>query len=113
VQSNQQKVDFHFFQAWKLWIEDKSIKLVDELVGDLCNISDVLRHIHVGLLCVQQRLEDRPNMSSVVQMLSSESLLPKPKQPGFFTDSHEGDSSSNTYGNISINEITTTVFEGR
>jgi hypothetical protein len=73
MQSDEQKVDFHFFQAWKLWMEDKPIKLVDELVGDLCNISDVLRYIHVGLLCVQQRPEDRPNMSTVVQMLSSES----------------------------------------
>ena len=86
---------------------------MDELVGDLCNISDALRHIHVGLLCVQQRPEDRPNMSSVVQMLSSESLLPKPKQPGFFIDSYEGDSSSSKYENRSTNEITTTVFEAR
>jgi hypothetical protein len=113
MQFDQQKVDFHFFQAWKLWIEDKPIKLVDELVGDLCNISDVLRHIHVGLLCVQQRPEDRPNMSFVVQMLSNESLLPKPKQPSFFIDSYEGDCSSSKYGTCSTNEITTTVFEAR
>ncbi|XP_059441321.1 G-type lectin S-receptor-like serine/threonine-protein kinase At4g27290 isoform X2 [Corylus avellana] len=99
--------------AWKLWIEDKPIKLVDELVGDLCNISDVVRHIHVGLLCVQQRPEDRPNMSFVVQMLNSENLLSKPKQPGFFTDPQEADFSFSKFGTCSTNEITTTVFEGR
>jgi hypothetical protein len=86
---------------------------MDELAGDLFSISNVLRHIHVGLLCVQQRPEDRPSMSSVVQMLSSENLLPKPKQPGFFGDTHEASSSSSKYGTYSTNEITTTVFEGR
>ncbi|RDX79842.1 G-type lectin S-receptor-like serine/threonine-protein kinase SD1-1, partial [Mucuna pruriens] len=39
---------------------------------------------HVGLLCVQQRPEDRPDMSSVVLMLNGEKLLPNPKIPGFY-----------------------------
>jgi hypothetical protein len=87
--------------------------LIDELIGDLCNLSNVFRHIHVGLLCVQQRPEDRPNMSSVVQMFSSESFLPKPKQPGFFAYSLEVDYSSSKHGTCSGNEITTTSFEAR
>jgi hypothetical protein len=66
----------------------------------------------VALLCVQQRQEDRPNMLSVVLMLSSESLLPKPKQPGFYTDSPpEADSSLSTP--CSENKITFTSFEAR
>jgi hypothetical protein len=66
----------------------------------------------VGLLCVQKRQEDRPNMSYVVMMLSSESLLPKPRQPGFYTDSPpEADSSLNTA--CSENKITFTSFEAR
>jgi hypothetical protein len=89
------------------------MELVDELIGDLSTLSNVLRHIHVGLLCVQHRPEDRPNMSSVVQMLSSESFLPKPKQPGFFTVSMEDDSSSSKHGTYSANEITTTSFKAR
>jgi hypothetical protein len=60
---------------------------------------------------VQQRPEDRPNMSSVVLMLSSESLLPKPRQPGYYTDSPEADSSSCT--NCSENKITFTLVEAR
>ncbi|WOG90564.1 hypothetical protein DCAR_0309808 [Daucus carota subsp. sativus] len=39
-----------------------------------------------GLLCVQQYPEDRPNMSSVLVMLTSKVSLPQPKQPGFFTE---------------------------
>jgi hypothetical protein len=94
-------------------IEDKPMELIDGLVGNSCALSSVLRHIHVGLLCVQQRPEDRPNMSSVVQMLTSESLLPKPKQPGFFTDSPIVDSQSNKHVTCSANEITNTMLEAR
>jgi hypothetical protein len=104
---------FHFFQAWKLWIEGRPIELIDELEGDSCTLSNVLRQVHVGLLCVQQKPEDRPNMSSVVQMLSSESSLPKPRQPGFFTDSVEPDPSSSKHETCSANEITITLLEAR
>jgi hypothetical protein len=71
MQLDPLKFGFHFFQAWKLWIEDKPMELIDELVSNSCTLFSVLRYIHVGLLCVQQRLEDRPNMSTVVQMLTS------------------------------------------
>jgi len=94
-------------------MEDKPMELIDSFVGDMCTLSTVLRHIHVGLLCVQQRPEDRPNMSSVIQMFSSESLLPKPKQPGFFTYSPKADSCSTKHGTCSANEMTTTIIEAR
>lgn len=43
-----------------------------------------LRYINVGLLCVQENPNERPNMSSVVSMLSSEiEALPQPKKPAF------------------------------
>ncbi|XP_023879884.1 G-type lectin S-receptor-like serine/threonine-protein kinase At4g27290 isoform X1 [Quercus suber] len=96
--------------AWRLWIEGRPIELIDGSVGDF-TLSEMLRCIHVGLLCVQQRSEDRPNMSSVVLMLSSESLLPKPRQPGFYIDSPEANSSCSTP--CSTNGITFTLFEAR
>uniref|UniRef100_A0A2N9HM72 Receptor-like serine/threonine-protein kinase n=1 Tax=Fagus sylvatica TaxID=28930 RepID=A0A2N9HM72_FAGSY len=96
--------------AWRLWIEDRPIELINDSVGDF-TVSEVLRCIHVGLLCVQKRQEDRPNMSSMVQMLSSENLLPKPRQPGFYIGSPEAYSSSSTH--CSENEITFTLFEAR
>jgi hypothetical protein len=64
--SNPQKFGFSFFQAWKLWIEDRPMEQLDELVGDLCTLSNILRHIHVGLLCVQQKPEDRPNNKHII-----------------------------------------------
>nr|CAD1823452.1 unnamed protein product [Ananas comosus var. bracteatus] len=45
---------------------------------------DVLRCIHIGLLCVQEDPSDRPSMASVVLMLSSHSVtLPAPSTPAF------------------------------
>ncbi|CAL5341861.1 unnamed protein product [Camellia sinensis] len=69
--------------AWRLYEEGKSMELVDGFVRDSCCLSEVLRSIHMGLLCVQHP-EDKPTMSSVVMMLGSEGELPWPKQPGFF-----------------------------
>lgn len=45
----------------------------------------MMRCIHIGLLCVQEDVDDRPTMASVVLMLSSFSLtLPVPSEPAFF-----------------------------
>ncbi|KAF8411264.1 hypothetical protein HHK36_003811 [Tetracentron sinense] len=73
--------------AWKLWNEGKALELMDALMEDQYSVSEALRCINVGLLCVQQRPEDRPTMSSVIMMLDRESVvLPQPKQPGFYTE---------------------------
>ncbi len=102
------------FQAWKLWMEERSLELVDNMLDSFAT-SEVLRCINVGLLCVQQGLEDRPNMSSVVVMLGSESSLPQPKQPGFFTERNmpETASSSSKHGSTSVNEMSTSLLEPR
>ncbi|KAJ0897085.1 putative non-specific serine/threonine protein kinase [Helianthus annuus] len=51
-----------------------------------CVIPEVLRSIHVALLCVQNHAKDRPTMLTVVLMLVSESVLPQPKQPAFYSE---------------------------
>ncbi|MFS7959302.1 putative protein kinase RLK-Pelle-DLSV family [Helianthus anomalus] len=48
--------------------------------------SEVLRSIHVALLCVQNHAKDRPTMLLVVLMLVSESVLPRPKHPAFYSE---------------------------
>jgi hypothetical protein len=48
----------------------------------------MMRCIHIGLLCVQENVAERPTMASVVLMLSSFSLtLQIPSQPAFFMNS--------------------------
>ncbi|XVF70462.1 hypothetical protein PTKIN_Ptkin11bG0163600 [Pterospermum kingtungense] len=101
--------------AWRLFIEGKSSELIASEIRDTCNPSEVLRSIHVGLLCVQQSSEDRPSMSNVVLMLGSQGSLPEPKQPGFFTerDLVESGSSSATQKQLSSNDFTVRMSEAR
>ncbi|KAJ8537838.1 hypothetical protein K7X08_014378 [Anisodus acutangulus] len=100
--------------VWKLYKEDRSLELIDEQLADSCNISQVLRSIQVGLLCVQQHPDDRPNMFSVVQMLANESLLPKAKEPGFFTERNIVDEAkSKLQTGSSKNEFTITLINPR
>ena len=55
-----------------MWREGRASELMDEKIGNNSrSASEVLRCIQISLLCVQQRPEDRPTMSSVVQMLGS------------------------------------------
>ena len=50
--------------------------------------NEIMRCIHIGLLCVQENDEDRPTMASIVLMLNSYSLsLPLPSKPAFFMNS--------------------------
>ncbi|KAK9267456.1 hypothetical protein L1049_009882 [Liquidambar formosana] len=103
--------------AWKLWREEKALELMDPSAGDSYSPNEVLRCIQVGLLCVQERAEDRPTMSSVVLMLSSETAaLPQPRHPGFClgrkpteTDS----SSSKQEESCTINQVTVSVINAR
>ncbi|OMO79195.1 S-locus glycoprotein [Corchorus capsularis] len=93
--------------AWQMWHESKEIELMDEaLATDSFSSSQVKRCIHVGLLCVQDHAENRPTMPQVVFMLSSETELPKPKQPTFtFHKALNSDGSNSKSDRIwSVNE---------
>ncbi|KAK9212453.1 hypothetical protein WN943_001835 [Citrus x changshan-huyou] len=68
--------------AWKLWNEGMPSQLIDPCIQGSFNLAEVIRCIHIGLLCVQQHPKDRPSMPSVILMLGSETVLPQPKQPG-------------------------------
>ncbi|KAI3986569.1 hypothetical protein MKX01_014107 [Papaver californicum] len=77
---------------------------------------DILRCIHVGLLCVQESAKDRPTMSIVLSMLTSEiAHLPASKQAAFIE--REVSSTSRSFPEtpkpFSINNLTITNVEGR
>ncbi|GLT56122.1 hypothetical protein SLA2020_291930 [Shorea laevis] len=101
--------------AWRLWKEGNALELIDSFEQESCTLFEVLRCIHISLLCVQQHPEDRPNMSSVVLMLGSETALVQPKEPGFLFDkkSLETYSSLGRPELISTNELSLTVLEPR
>lgn len=98
-----------------LYEEDRSIELVESCAKNSCDISQVTRSIHVGLLCVQQHPEDRPSMSSVVMMLCNGGALPEAKHPGFFTGREilKSETSVSTTTTSSTNAITISLVEAR
>ncbi|KAL0442859.1 UNVERIFIED_CONTAM: G-type lectin S-receptor-like serine/threonine-protein kinase [Sesamum latifolium] len=102
--------------AWKLWTEGNPMDLFDASMVVPNATSEVLRYIQVGLLCVQQRPEDRPTMPNVLLMLDSEHpVIAQPKQPGFYMERTIIDSESSSTGKKpqTSNEITMTLLQGR
>lgn len=70
----------------------------------------MMRCIHIGLLCVQENVADRPTMASVVLMLNSYSLtLPVPSPPAFFMSSSSG--SENLFSQSYYSERTESTKE--
>ncbi|XP_024047412.1 cysteine-rich receptor-like protein kinase 19 isoform X1 [Citrus clementina] len=70
--------------TWKLWCEGPAVELIDPVIKQSCAPDELLKFIHIGLLCVQQDPADRPTMSSVVVMLASDSMtIPQPTEPAF------------------------------
>ncbi|KAK1390417.1 Receptor-like serine/threonine-protein kinase [Heracleum sosnowskyi] len=72
--------------AWKSYNEDKLLGLIDEEILESSNKIQVFRVIQIGLLCVQEDPTERPVMSQVVLMLTSNTELPHPTKPGFFME---------------------------
>lgn len=88
---------------------------MDASLGESLDLSEALRSIQVGLLCVQKSQEDRPSMSTVVFMLGNQVELPEAKEPGFFSgrDVAGGRSYSSSNATNSENQITISWAEGR
>ncbi|ESW05079.1 hypothetical protein PHAVU_011G150200 [Phaseolus vulgaris] len=102
--------------AWKLWSEDRVLELLDEVLEEQCALFEVIRCIQVGLLCVQQKPDHRPDMSSVVLMLNGDKLLPKPNVPGFYIEidvTCKANSSSANHKPLSDNELSITILDAR
>ncbi|OVA04108.1 Protein kinase domain [Macleaya cordata] len=104
--------------AWQLWNENKIESLIDPTL--LCESVfevEILRCIHVGLLCVQEFSKDRPTMSTILSMLTSEiATLPSPNQPAFIErriNLSESNSLQKSQESCSINNLTITNVEGR
>ncbi|CAA3005581.1 receptor kinase At4g00960 [Olea europaea subsp. europaea] len=72
--------------VWKNWHQETVANIIDPALRTSSgSMRDIMRCIHIGLLCVQENATDRPTMGSVVLMLSSFSLtLAVPSRPAFF-----------------------------
>jgi len=82
---NSQKSGDLLTTVWEHWEAGTVAELVDPSLGGSFPEGDVLRCIHIGLLCVQGDPAARPVMSSVVMMLGTDTVtLQAPSKPGFF-----------------------------
>lgn len=76
------------FQAWKHWRDGTPEELLDSNLRGSYSRNEVIRCIHIALLCVQEDPVDRPTMQTIVLMLSSYSVtMPLPQKPAFFLHS--------------------------
>ncbi|KAL5774770.1 hypothetical protein ACOSP7_012327 [Xanthoceras sorbifolium] len=56
--------------AWEHWRDETPMQLLDSNLTDSYSRNEVMRCIHVGLLCVQEDPAARPAMATVVHMLN-------------------------------------------
>ncbi|XP_020202640.1 G-type lectin S-receptor-like serine/threonine-protein kinase At1g11300 isoform X2 [Cajanus cajan] len=102
--------------AWKLWNEKDIQSLIDLEISNLNNVNDIVRCIHIGLLCSQELAKERPIMATVISMLNSEFVnLPPPSNPAFLERQIVScsDSSQQNYITYSVNNVTVTNIHGR
>ncbi|KAL4288959.1 hypothetical protein AHAS_Ahas19G0338300 [Arachis hypogaea] len=71
--------------AWKNWTQNTPLELLDPTLRGSYSRNEVIRCIHIGLLCVQESPSARPSMANILLMLNSYSVtLSLPRQPASF-----------------------------
>ncbi|CAL4992783.1 unnamed protein product [Urochloa decumbens] len=117
----------NILKVWEHWTRGTMSQMLPRSL-DGYGRTQALRCTHVGLLCVQPDPDDRPDISTVVFMLTRDSMkLKLPAQPAFYfgresppTSLSDGQSTS-VYGRsgfivkqgVSVNEITITELDPR
>ncbi|KAI3828664.1 hypothetical protein L1987_02772 [Smallanthus sonchifolius] len=102
--------------AWELWQQGDALELQDPSLSDTCVVHQLLRTVHVALLCVQENAVDRPEMSDVISMLTNDTIaLPSPKRSAFFIGRTASTSASfeRKSKDYSVNKMSVTEMEAR
>lgn len=103
-------------QTWEQWMDEAPLNIFDQSIkAEFCDHSEVVKCIQIGLLCVQEKPDDRPKMAQVISYLNSSiTELPLPKKPinsrqsGIVQKIAVGESSSGS--TPSINEMSVSIF---
>ncbi|XP_057428434.1 cysteine-rich receptor-like protein kinase 44 isoform X1 [Lotus japonicus] len=100
--------------AWRQWRDKTPLEILEQGVRESCNHSEVIKCIQIGLLCVQEKPDDRPTMTKVVSYLSSPLIeLPFPEEPKSYKHSGvaqkmvAGESTSGSV--LSMNEMSVSI----
>lgn len=107
--------------AWRNWKKNTALDIVDPVILRSAPKNEVIKCIHIALLCVQENATKRPTMDLVVNVLSdSSTILPLPSQPAFFVRKEM--ENLNKFCNelpvviseqLSVNEVTITKLDPR
>ncbi|GJM91642.1 hypothetical protein PR202_ga08040 [Eleusine coracana subsp. coracana] len=101
-------------RAWQLWNEERWNELVDSSLLPKDHSEEMVKCINIALLCVQENAADRPTMSDVIAMLSSEPIiLAEPKKPAHFNVRVGNEEESVVTESYSVNDMSISVTIGR
>ena len=82
--------DSEQFQAYVMWKEANAMEFIDPSLDDTSSLYKLIRCMHVGLLCVEEKWMHRPSMLDVSAMLRNEYAdVPIPKRHAFSTSKDE------------------------
>ncbi|KAH0914639.1 hypothetical protein HID58_029085 [Brassica napus] len=92
--------------AWRLWTNGTPLDLLDPVIVDNCQRNEVVRCIHISLLCIQEDPVDRPTLSNIVLMLTSNTVtLPVPRKPSIFFQSRPRKDPLDSVDDASITDL--------
>lgn len=100
-------------QVWNLWRDEKLLEILDPNLKEFGSHNDVIKFIHIGLLCVQKNPDLRPSMAKIVHYLTSDSTqFPFPQEPAFLLRGQMDQSTSGSGSNesCSTNEMSASTF---
>jgi len=98
------------------------LEFMDPTIRDSFSYNEIMRCIHLALLCVQESVDERPTMATVVLMLDSNTVtLAVPQQPAFFKTTADSnftrdvgsDQSTSKSTPWSVNDASITEIEPR
>ncbi|KAL0675257.1 hypothetical protein Bca4012_003238 [Brassica carinata] len=103
--------------AWKCWVAGEAASIIDPVLSRTPT-NEILRFIHIGLLCVQENVAKRPTMSLVIQWLGSDTIvIPLPTTAAFTTtELHKIDAmdqAKGEAGTLSLNKLSITELSPR
>ncbi|XP_062183449.1 cysteine-rich receptor-like protein kinase 10 [Phragmites australis] len=102
--------------VWEHWTTGTIEEMLDRFLGRQAPQDQMLKLVNIGLLCVQDNPANRPTMSSVNIMLSSNTAsLQAPSRPTFYSDAYPRafQSTSKSKAIMSPNEASLTELEPR
>lgn len=96
----------YFLQAWDLYEKGELESLVDVLLDRDFNVEEAIRFCKIGLLCIQDSLQLRPSMSTVLDMLIGETDVNEEMmtKPGLIFDSVEAKDQGKQKGKAEVEQ---------